>query len=82
MHPHRFGKKSLVFKAIEQLEKQGFTCIYFYFMPVFSPESLADFRYLATRGKRINKRRDNRQKRKPHYRLLRIADKQIYICYA
>jgi AAA+ ATPase superfamily predicted ATPase len=37
--PRRFGKTSLVFKAIEQLEKQGFICVYFDFMPVFSPES-------------------------------------------
>ena len=37
--PRRFGKTSLVFKAIEQLEKAGFICIYFDFMPVFSPES-------------------------------------------
>jgi AAA+ ATPase superfamily predicted ATPase len=29
----------LVFKAIEQLEKQGFICVYFDFMPVFSLES-------------------------------------------
>jgi AAA+ ATPase superfamily predicted ATPase len=37
--PRRFGKTSLVFKAIEQLEAKGFICIYFDFMPVFSPES-------------------------------------------
>lgn len=37
--PRRFGKTSLVLNAIEQLEKQGFICIYFDFMPVFSPES-------------------------------------------
>ena len=37
--PRRFGKTSLVFKAIEQLEQLGFVCIYFDFMPVFSPES-------------------------------------------
>lgn len=37
--PRRFGKTSLVFNAIDQLRKQGFTCIYFDFMPVFSPES-------------------------------------------
>ncbi|GHT14440.1 ATPase [Bacteroidia bacterium] len=37
--PRRFGKTSLVFKAIEQLEAQGFICIYFDFMPVFSQES-------------------------------------------
>jgi hypothetical protein len=37
--PRRFGKTSLVFRAIEELEKQDFICIYFDFMPVFSPES-------------------------------------------
>lgn len=37
--PRRFGKTSLVFKAIEQLEEAGFVCVYFDFMPVFSPES-------------------------------------------
>jgi len=37
--PRRFGKTSLVFKAMEQLKKQGFICVYFDFMPVFSPES-------------------------------------------
>lgn len=37
--PRRFGKTSLVLKAIQQLEKQGFKCIYFDFMPVFSTES-------------------------------------------
>jgi AAA+ ATPase superfamily predicted ATPase len=37
--PRRFGKTSLVFNAIEKLETQGYLCIYFDFMPVFSPES-------------------------------------------
>ncbi|MDR1552024.1 MAG: ATP-binding protein [Prevotellaceae bacterium] len=37
--PRRFGKTSLIFSAIEQLEAQGFCCIYFDFMPVFSLES-------------------------------------------
>ncbi|MDR0574497.1 MAG: ATP-binding protein [Tannerella sp.] len=37
--PRRFGKTSLVFRAIEELEAQGFICVYFDFMPVFSPES-------------------------------------------
>jgi AAA+ ATPase superfamily predicted ATPase len=27
--PRRFGKTSLVFKAMEQLEAGGFTCVYF-----------------------------------------------------
>jgi AAA+ ATPase superfamily predicted ATPase len=33
--PRRYGKTSLVFRAIEELEKQGVTCIYFDFLPVF-----------------------------------------------
>jgi hypothetical protein len=37
--PRRFGKTSLAFKAIKELETKGFICIYFDFMPVFSPES-------------------------------------------
>lgn len=37
--PRRFGKTSLVLKAIKQLEEEGFICIYFDFMPVFSTES-------------------------------------------
>ncbi len=37
--PRRFGKTSLVFRAIEELEKLGYTCIYFDFMPVYSRES-------------------------------------------
>lgn len=37
--PRRYGKTSLVFRVIEQLEKQGFLCIYFDFMPVFSVDS-------------------------------------------
>lgn len=37
--PRRFGKTSLIVKAIQQLEEQGFICIYFDFMPVFSVES-------------------------------------------
>jgi hypothetical protein len=37
--PRRFGKTSLVFKVIEQLEKKNITCVYFDFMTVYSPES-------------------------------------------
>lgn len=37
--PRRFGMTSLVFKAIERLKKQGFICVYFDFIPVFSSES-------------------------------------------
>lgn len=37
--PRRFGKTSLVFRAMEELKKMGFICIYFDFMPVYSRES-------------------------------------------
>jgi uncharacterized protein len=37
--PRRYGKTSLVFKAIEELERQGIDCIYFDMMPVYSLES-------------------------------------------
>ena len=37
--PRRFGKTSMIYKVIEQMEEAGFICIYFDMMPVFSPES-------------------------------------------
>ena len=52
--PRRFGKTSLVFKAIEQLEQQGFLCIYFDFMPVFSPESFVRLYTKALSAKMSN----------------------------
>jgi AAA+ ATPase superfamily predicted ATPase len=52
--PRRFGKTSLVFKAIEQLESQGFICIYFDFMPVFSAESFFRLYSKALSAKQTN----------------------------
>ncbi|GAB6012418.1 AAA family ATPase [Viscerimonas tarda] len=52
--PRRFGKTSLVFKAIEKLEKQGFICVYFDFMPVFSPESFVRLYTKALSAKQSN----------------------------
>jgi AAA+ ATPase superfamily predicted ATPase len=52
--PRRFGKTSLVFKAIEQLEKQNFICIYFDFMTVFSPESFVRLYTKALADKQSN----------------------------
>jgi AAA+ ATPase superfamily predicted ATPase len=52
--PRRFGKTSLVFKAIEELEAQGFICIYFDFMPVFSPESFVRLYAKALATKQTN----------------------------
>ena len=40
--PRRFGKTSLIFRATEELEKKGYTCIYFDFMPVYSSESFIE----------------------------------------
>jgi len=37
--PRRYGKTSLVMKAIDSLEKLGYRCIYFDFMTVYSIES-------------------------------------------
>ena len=52
--PRRFGKTSLIFKAIEQLEKADFSCIYFDFMPVFSPESFVRLYTKALSAKQSN----------------------------
>ncbi len=37
--PRRYGKTSLVFKVIEELESKNILCVYFDFMPVFSIDS-------------------------------------------
>ena len=55
--PRRYGKTSLVFRAIEELEKQGVTCIYFDFMPVFSLETFVNL-YISA----IEKKQSNLQK--------------------
>jgi AAA+ ATPase superfamily predicted ATPase len=52
--PRRFGKTSLIFNVIEQLEAQGFCCIYFDFMPVFSPESFVRLYSKALSVKQTN----------------------------
>ena len=52
--PRRFGKTSLVFRVIEELEKLGFICIYFDFMPVFSPESFVRLYTKALSQKQSN----------------------------
>ncbi|MDD4190531.1 MAG: ATP-binding protein [Mangrovibacterium sp.] len=52
--PRRFGKNSLIFRAIEQLEATGFICVYFDFMPVFSPESFARLYAKALSAKQAN----------------------------
>ncbi|MDR3180350.1 MAG: ATP-binding protein [Prevotellaceae bacterium] len=52
--PRRFGKTSLVFKVIEQLEKQRFLCVYFDFMMAFSPESFVRLYTKALSAKQTN----------------------------
>ena len=55
--PRRFGKTSLVFRAIEELEKMDFTCVYFDFMPVFSRESFIQAYSKAILAKQSNLQR-------------------------
>jgi AAA+ ATPase superfamily predicted ATPase len=55
--PRRFGKTSLIFSTIEQLEAQGFCCIYFDFMPVFSLES-----FVRLYSKALSIKQNNLQK--------------------
>ena len=52
--PRRFGKTSLAFRAIEQLEADGFVCIYFDFSTVFSPESFVRLYTKALSAKQSN----------------------------
>ncbi len=52
--PRRYGKTSLVFKVMEQLETMGFTCIYFDFLPVYSIESFIISYINAIRKKQTN----------------------------
>lgn len=40
--PRRFGKTSLVFKAMEELQKMGFSCAYFDFMAIYSRETFIE----------------------------------------
>ncbi|GHT02665.1 ATPase [Bacteroidia bacterium] len=55
--PRRFGKTSLIFKAMAQLKAQGFICVYFDFMPVFSPESFVRLYSKALAEKQTNLQR-------------------------
>ena len=40
--PRRYGKTSLVFRAMQQLEQQGIICVYLDLTPVYSLESFAE----------------------------------------
>jgi AAA+ ATPase superfamily predicted ATPase len=52
--PRRFGKTSLVFKVMEQLEKKNITCVYFDFMTAYSPESFVKLYAKALSEKQTN----------------------------
>jgi AAA+ ATPase superfamily predicted ATPase len=52
--PRRYGKTSLVFRAIEKLEKMNFVCIYFDFMPIYSRESFIEAYSKAILSKQSN----------------------------
>ena len=55
--PRRYGKTSLVMKAMDELEKKGYVCIYFDFMAVYSRES-----FVETFSKALLKKQNNIQK--------------------
>jgi len=55
--PRRYGKTSLVFRAMDQLEQKGVTCIYFDFLPVYSLETFVNLYINA-----IEKKQNNLQK--------------------
>ena len=52
--PRRYGKTSLVFKVMEELEAKGFCCVYFDFLPVYSIESFIVSYIHAIRKKQTN----------------------------
>jgi hypothetical protein len=55
--PLRYGKTSLVFRAVEDLEKMGFVCVYFDFMHIYSRES-----FIEAYSKAIFSKQSNLQK--------------------
>ena len=55
--PRWYGKTSLVFRVIEQLEEQEYTCIYFDFLPVYSIETFVSLYISAIEKKQNNLQR-------------------------
>jgi AAA+ ATPase superfamily predicted ATPase len=53
----RFGKTSLIFHVIEEMEKENFICIYFDFMPIYSVESFVRLYTKAISAKQSNIRK-------------------------
>ncbi len=52
--PRRYGKTSLVFHAVEELEKMNFVCVYFDFMKIYSRESFVEAYSKAILSKQSN----------------------------
>ena len=52
--PRRYGKTSLVMKAIEELENAGYRCVYFDFMTIYSRESFVEMFVKAILNKQSN----------------------------
>jgi AAA+ ATPase superfamily predicted ATPase len=55
--PRRYGKTSLVFRVIEQLEALGYTCVYMDFLPVYSIETFVSLYINAIEKKQNNLQR-------------------------
>ena len=55
--PRRYGKTSLVYKVMEELERQDITCVYFDLMPVYSLESFVELYLKALSKKQTAKER-------------------------
>jgi len=55
--PRRYGKTSLVFRIMEQLETLGYTCIYLDFLPVYSIETFVSLYISAIEKKQNNLQR-------------------------
>ena len=55
--PRRYGKTSLVFRVIEELEERGYTCVYMDFLPVYSIETFVSLYISAIEKKQNNLQR-------------------------
>ena len=55
--PRRYGKTSLVFRIIELLEAQDYTCVYLDFLPVYSIETFVSLYINAIEKKQTNLQR-------------------------
>ena len=55
--PRRYGKTSLVFRVMQQLEQHGISCVYLDLMPVYSLESFAELYLQALYSKQTSMER-------------------------